>query len=53
MGREAIRTVQTARVIAKGETTLQGMINRFVEIGKRYEMGMNVEKKSKMMRISK
>jgi hypothetical protein len=46
MGREAIRTVQTARVIAKGETTLQSMIDRFVEIGKCYEMGMNVKKKN-------
>jgi len=39
-------------LMAKEKTVLQGMIDRVNEIGKCYEMDMNVEK-PKIMRISK
>jgi ribulose kinase len=38
--------------LAKEETVLQGMIDRVIEIGRRYGMEMNVEK-PKVMRISR
>jgi hypothetical protein len=31
-------------LLAKAETVLQGMINRLIEIGRRYGMELNVEK---------
>ena len=39
-------------LMAKGETVLQGMIDKRIEIGRRYGMEMNVEK-TKVMRISR
>jgi hypothetical protein len=39
-------------VLAKEETVLQGMVDRLNKIGRRYGMGMNVEK-TKVMRISR
>jgi hypothetical protein len=52
---KVIRTVRYADdlvLLAKEEKVLQGMIDRLIEIGRRYEMEMNVEK-TKVMRISK
>jgi hypothetical protein len=39
-------------LLAREETVLQGVIDRVIEIGTRYGMGMDVEK-SKVMRISR
>jgi hypothetical protein len=55
IGGEVIRTVKYADdlvVLAKEETVLQSMIDRLIEIGRRYGMEMNVEK-SKVKRIKK
>jgi hypothetical protein len=55
VGEQVIRTVKYADdivLLAKEETVLQGMIDRLIEIGKHYEMEMNVEK-TKVMRISR
>jgi hypothetical protein len=38
-------------LLAKEETVLQGMIDRLIEIGRRYGMEINVEK-TKVMRTS-
>ena len=38
--------------MAKEETVLQGMIDKLIEIGRRYGMVMN-EEKTKVMRISR
>jgi hypothetical protein len=53
--RQVIRTVKYADglvLLAKEETVLQGIIDRLIEIGRRYGMEMNVEK-TKVMRISR
>jgi hypothetical protein len=39
-------------LLAREEKVLQGMIDRLIEIGRRYGMEMNVEK-TKVMRISR
>jgi hypothetical protein len=39
-------------LLAKEEIVLEGMIDRLIETGRRYEMEMNVEK-AKVMRISR
>jgi len=39
-------------LMAKGETVLQGMIDKLIEIGRCYGMEINVEK-TKVMRISR
>jgi hypothetical protein len=55
IGEQAIRTVKYADdlvLLAKEETALQGMIDRLIEIGRRYGMEMNVEN-TKVMRISR
>jgi hypothetical protein len=39
-------------LLAKEDTVLQGMIDRLIEIGRRYGMEMNVQK-TKVMRISR
>jgi len=39
-------------LMAKEETVLRGMIDKLIEIGRRYGMEMNVEK-TKVMRISR
>jgi hypothetical protein len=39
-------------LLAKEETVLQGVIDRLIEIGRRYGMEMNVEK-TKVMRIAR
>jgi hypothetical protein len=39
-------------LLAKEEKVLQGMVDRLIEIGRRYGMEMNVEK-TKVMRISR
>ena len=39
-------------LLAKEETVLQGMVDRLMEIGRRYGMEMNVEN-TKVMRISR
>jgi hypothetical protein len=47
IGGQVIRTVKYADdlvLLAKEETVLQGMIDRPIEIGRRYGMEMNVEK---------
>jgi hypothetical protein len=49
IGGQVIRSVKYAEdlvLLAKEETVLQGMIDRLIEIGRRYEMEMNVEKLS-------
>jgi hypothetical protein len=55
-GQEGLfRTVKYADdllLLAKEETVLQGMVDRLIEIGKRYGMKMNVEK-TKVLRISR
>ena len=40
-------------LLAKEDKVLQDMINKLIEIGRCYGMGMNVEKKTKVMRISR
>jgi hypothetical protein len=40
-------------LLAKIETVLQGMIDRRIEIGRRYGTEMNVGEKSKVIRISR
>ena len=55
IGGLVIRTVKYADelvLLAKEETVLQGMINRLIEIGRRYGMETNVIK-TKVMRISR
>jgi hypothetical protein len=55
IGGQVIRTVKYADdlvLLAKEETVLQSMIDRLIEIGRRYGMQMNVEK-TKVMRISR
>jgi hypothetical protein len=50
---QVIRNVKYADdlvLLAKEETVLQGMVDRLIEIGRRYGMEMNVEK-TKVMRI--
>jgi hypothetical protein len=50
IGGKIIRTVKYADdlvLLAKEETVLQGMIDRLIEIGRRYGMEMNVEKQLK------
>jgi hypothetical protein len=52
---QVIRTLKYADdlvLLAKEETVLQGVIDRLIEIGRRYGMEMNVEK-TKVMRISR
>jgi hypothetical protein len=47
IGRQVIGTVEYADdlvLLAKEETVLQGMIDRLIEIGKRYGLEINVEK---------
>jgi hypothetical protein len=47
IGGKVIRTVKYADdlvLLVKEETVLQGMIDRLIEIGRRYGMEMNVEK---------
>ena len=44
--------MQMTVLMAKEETVLQGMIDKLIEIGSCYGMGMNVEK-TKVMRISR
>jgi hypothetical protein len=47
IGGQVFRTVKYADdvvLLAKEETVLQGMIDRPIEIGRRYGMEMNVEK---------
>jgi hypothetical protein len=54
IGGKVIRTVKYADdlvLLAKEEKVLQGMVDRIIEIGRRYGMEMNVEK-TKVMRIS-
>jgi hypothetical protein len=54
-GGQVIRTVKYADdlvLLAKGETVLQGMIDRLSEIGRRYGMEKKLEK-TKVMRISR
>jgi hypothetical protein len=56
IGGQVILTVKYADdlvLLAKEETVLQGMIDRLIEIGRRYGMAMNVEKKTKVMRMSR
>jgi hypothetical protein len=48
MGAEGISTVKYADdlvLLAKEEATLQGMIDRLIEIGRSYVLLMNVESK--------
>jgi hypothetical protein len=55
IGGQVIRTVKYADdlvLLAKNETVLQSIIDRLIEIGSLYGMGMNVEK-PKVMRISR
>jgi hypothetical protein len=55
IGGQVIRTVKYADdfvLLAKEETVLQGMVDRIIEIGRRYGMEMNVEK-TKVMKISR
>jgi hypothetical protein len=55
IGGHVIRTVKYADdlvLLAKEETVLQGMVDRLIEIGRRYGMEMDVEK-TKVMRISR
>jgi hypothetical protein len=52
---QVIRTVKYAEylvLLAREEMVLQGMVDRLIEIGRRYGMEMNVEK-TKVMRISR
>jgi hypothetical protein len=55
IGGQIIHTVKYADdlvILAKEEKVLQDMINKLIEIGRCYEMEMNVEK-TKVMRISR
>jgi len=55
IGGQIIQTVKYADelvLMAKGETVLQGMIDKLIEIGRCYGMEINVEK-TKVMRISR
>jgi hypothetical protein len=55
IGGKVVRTVKCADdlvLLAREEKVLQGMVDRLVEIGRRYGMEMNVEK-NKVMRISR
>ena len=55
IGGQIIQTVKYADdlvLMAKGETVLQGMIDKLIETGRYYGMEMNVEK-TKVMRISR
>ena len=55
IGRQIIHTVKYADdlvLLAKEEKVLQDMIDKLIEIGRCYEMEMNVEI-SKVMRISR
>jgi hypothetical protein len=55
IGGQVIRTVKYADdlvLLAREEKVLQGMIDKLIEIGRRYGMEMNVEK-TKVMRISR
>jgi hypothetical protein len=55
IGGQVIHTVKYADelvLLAEEETVLQGMVDRLIQIGRRYGMKMNVEK-SKVMRISR
>jgi hypothetical protein len=47
-----VKYVDDLVLLAREEMVLQGMIDRLIEIGRRYGMEMNVEK-TKVMRISK
>jgi len=52
---QIIHTVKQADdlvLLAKGEKVLQDMIDKLIEIGRRYGMEMNVEK-TKIIRISR
>jgi hypothetical protein len=40
-------------LLAREEKVIQGMVDRLTEIGRRYGMEMNLEKKTKVMRISR
>jgi hypothetical protein len=47
VGREIICSMKYAderELLAKDETAIQGIIDRLIEIGRRYGMEMNVEK---------
>jgi hypothetical protein len=55
IGEKLIRTVKYADdlvLLVREEKVLQGMVDRLIEIGRRYGMEMNVEK-TKIMRISR
>jgi hypothetical protein len=55
IGGQVIRTVKYANdlvVLAKEDTVLEGMIDRLIEIGRRYGMEMNADK-PKVVRISR
>jgi hypothetical protein len=55
-GGQVIRTVKYVDdlvLLAREETVLQGMIDRLIETERRYGMEMNVEKETKIMRISR
>jgi hypothetical protein len=55
IGGQVIRTMKYADdlvLLAREEKVLQGMVDRLIEIGRRYEMEMNVDK-TKVMRISR
>jgi hypothetical protein len=55
IGGQVIRTVKYADdlvLLSREGKVLQGMVDRLIEIGRRYGMEMNVEK-TKVMRISK
>jgi len=55
IGGQVIRSVKYANglvLLAEGDTALQGMIDKLIEIGKFYAMDVNVEN-IKAMRISR
>ena len=56
IGGQIIHTVKYADdlvLLLKEEKVLQDMIDKLIEIGRCYGMEMNVEKKTKVMRISR
>ena len=56
IGGQIIQTVKCAddlALMSKEETVLQSMIDKLIEVGRRYGMEMNVGKKIKVMRISR
>ena len=55
IGGQIIQTVKYADdlvLMAKEETVLQGMIDKLIEIGRRFDMEMNVEKTNVMRQPS-